>query len=297
MRAAIGRWVAAVCLLVCGAMAEAALPGGEYAVVDSVQMPAWLERHGQRLPLAPGFALHNRDRVVTGAQGRVAIALAEGSAVKIGENAQLDLNALGRRERGVFTAALDVARGAFRFTTGVFSRLRGERAVNVRVATLTAGIRGTDLWGSADDERDLFCLLEGRITVVHALDKPRELSAPLSFYAAPKGQAPKPVEQADPAQVAQWAAQTEILAGGGYAQRGGKWAVELAVFDNQPAALALYDRVRAAGYAVRIKPRALPDGAYVYRLRVTQLPTRGEAEVLAERFRQLFDLRGAKPTR
>ena len=32
---------------------------------------------------------------------------------------------------------------------------------------MTAGIRGTDLWGSSDAERDLVCLVEGRITVTH----------------------------------------------------------------------------------------------------------------------------------
>ena len=89
--------------------------------------------------------------------------------------------------------ALDVAKGAFRFTTGVFSSPRRDRAVNVRIATITAGTRGTDLWGISNAERDLICLLEGRITVFHALDQSRELSEPLSFCVALKGAAPGPV--------------------------------------------------------------------------------------------------------
>ena len=164
-----------------------------YATIDSVQMPAWVERNGVRQPLAPGKVLQNRDRVLTGADGRVLIQLAEGSAVKLGENAQLDLNALGRRENSVFTAALDVARGAFRLTTGIFSSLRQQRAINVRIATITAGIRGTDLWGMSNAERDLVCLLEGHITVFHPLDQGREMSEALSFYVAPQGAAPDPI--------------------------------------------------------------------------------------------------------
>ncbi len=281
------------CALVCALQVQAApATGGSYAVVDSVQMPAWVERRGERQPLAPGQALQNHDKVVTGADARVLINLAEGSAVKLGENARLDLNALGHRENRVFTAALDVARGAFRFTTGVFSKLRQQRAINVRIATITAGIRGTDLWGSADDERDLICLLEGRITVLHAQDEAREMSEPLSFYVAPKGGAPKPIAPVDAEQVRQWSAQTEVQAGSGYARRGGQWNVELATLDGEAEALALYDRARAAGYAVRIKPVAAlaGEGAYRYAVRVMQLPTQGEALALAEKLKRSLEL-------
>ena len=286
------------CLLAWSVHAQAApQTGGDYAVVDSVQMPAWVERKGVRQPLVPGQSLLNHDRVVTGADARVLITLAEGSAVKLGENAQLDLNALGRRENRVFTAALDVARGAFRFTTGVFSKLRQQRAVNVRIATITAGIRGTDLWGSSDNERDLICLLEGRITVMHAQDEAREMSEPLSFYVAPKGAAPKPVDRVDAEQVRQWAAQTEVQSGSGYARRGGQWKVELAVLDGETDALALYDRARAAGYAVRIRPRAAEGGVYRYAVRVMQLPSQAEAVVLAAKLKPVLGLAAPVVTR
>lgn len=261
-----------------------------YAVVDSVQMPAWVERQGVRQPLAPGQTLQNRDRILTGSDARVLIQLAEGSAVKLGENAELNLNALGYRENRVFTAALDVAQGAFRFTTGVFSRLRQQRAVNVRIATIAAGIRGTDLWGKADGERDLVCLLEGRITVMHAQDEVREMDEPLSFYVAPRGSAPNPVGKVDPAQLSVWALQTEILDGTAYSQRGGKWKLELASHDSEADALALYDRARAAGYAVSIKPAAGQAGAYRYSVRLTQLPTQAAAEMLASRLKQTLAL-------
>lgn len=210
------RWrgLLAGCLLLFVSLAQAAPQGATaYAVVDSVQMPAWVERKGVREPLVPGQALRNHDRVITGADARVAINLAEGSAVKLGENAQLEMNALGYRENRVFTAALDVAQGAFRFTTGVFSKLRQKRAINVRIASITAGIRGTDLWGSSDGERDLVCLLEGKITVLHPLDEAREMSEPLSFYVAPKGFSPQPIDTVSAVQVQIWAAQTEVQAG------------------------------------------------------------------------------------
>jgi hypothetical protein len=260
-------------------------------------MPAWVEHNGVRQPLEPGKALQNRDRVLTGADARVLIQLAEGSAVKLGENAQLDLNALGWRENRVFTAALDVARGAFRFTTDVFAKMQQKRAVNVRIATITAGIRGTDLWGSSDAERDLVCLLEGRITVWHPQDEVREMSESLSFYVVPKGAAPNPVGRVDPEQILKWSAQTEVQAGSGYVRRGGQWKVELAVVEGKTDALALYDRARAAGYAVAIKPLRAEGGGYRYSLRVNQLASQAEADVLAEKLKTSLGLTAPVVTR
>jgi hypothetical protein len=293
-----GRLLFGGCFLAWGLLAQAApQSGASYAVVDSVQMPAWVERKGVREPLVPGQSLRNHDRVLTGADARVVVKLAEGSAVKLGENAQLDLNALGRRENQVFTAALDVAQGAFRFTTGVFSKLHQKRAINVRIATITAGIRGTDLWGRSDNERDLVCLLEGRITVLHPLDEAREMSEPLSFYVAPKGFSPQPIDKVDAGQLQLWAAQTEVRPGSGYARRGGQWKLELATVDGEEEALAFYDRARAAGYGVRIKPRAVEGGLYRYSIRVTQLPTKAEAEALAALLVQPLELAAPVVTR
>jgi hypothetical protein len=288
----------AASLLLCGTLAQAVpVADRAFAVVDSVQMPAWVEHNGVRQPLEPGKVLQNRDRVITGADARVLIQLAEGSAVKLGENAQLDLNALGWRENRVFSAALDVARGAFRFTTDVFAKLHQKRAVNVRIATITAGIRGTDLWGSSDAERDLVCLLEGRITVWHPQDEVREMSEALSFYVVPKGAAPNPVGRVDPEQVSKWSAQTEVQAGSGYVRRGGQWKVELAVVEGKTDALALYDRARAAGYAVGIKPQRAEGGGYRYSLRVTQLASQAEAAVLAEKLKLTLGLTAPVVTR
>ena len=267
-------------LLVGTAAVEAGAP---YATVDAVQSPAWVERGEKRLPLVVGQEVQNRDRIVTGDDARVVLRLAEGSAVKLGENATLKVDALGRREGGVFTAALDVVKGAFRYTTGVFSRVQDRRAVNVRIATITAGIRGTDLWGSSNAERDLVCLIEGRITVVHEKAEPVLMSEPLSFYVAPKGEAPKPVAGVDPQQLAQWARETEAESGQGVSRRGGRWKVRVETVADEAAALSLYDRLRAAGYPAKIAVRRAPDRQYRYELLVPNLASEADADMVAYR--------------
>lgn len=271
-------WLAAG-VLAWGSLAQAA----GYAVVDAIQAPAWVERSDQRRALVPGMELKNQDRLITGPGGRAVVQLADGSAVKVGENAKMGLNALGRREGGVFTAALDVAAGAFRLTTDLFHKHQSRRAINVRAGTVTAGIRGTDLWGKSDGERDVICLLEGRIVVSHPLGEAAELSEPLQYYGADRGKAPGPVAFVGQDQLAVWAAETELQAGAGTLSRGGRWAVALATVDSEAAALDLYDRAVAIGYGPKIRPVRAGQEPYRYEIRVGQIPSQAQAKLIAAR--------------
>jgi hypothetical protein len=128
--------------LLLGATAACAEP----AVVEAVQYPAWLERGGIAAPLTPGTVLRAQDRLRTGANARVQLKLAEGSAVKLGENAQFIFDK--GEERGIFRATLSVLTGAFRFTTDALRKVQ-KRDVTINVKNVTAGIRGTDLWGKS----------------------------------------------------------------------------------------------------------------------------------------------------
>ena len=270
------------------------------AVVETVQMPAWIERRGVRLPLAPGRVLQNRDRILTGAGARVVVALAEGSLARLGENGELALNALGYREQGVFTAALDVTQGAFRLTTAGSRGGARKRALNVRIATITAAVDSADLWGRADAQRDLLCLLEGQAVAVHPLDEAgaRGLVQPLSVYFARNGEPPDGVAPASTTQVGLWTEETWIPPNeGAYAHRRGRWNIEVAVLDNEAAALALFDRMNAAGYATRITPQRRAGEGYLYGLRIMQLPTQEGAAALATQVARQFDLSSVRVTR
>lgn len=264
------------------------------AVVDVVQSPAWRDRDGRAEPLAPGMELQSRDRIRTGEGSRVYLKLADGSTVKLGENGVLLAERLGPSERQFFSAALDVAKGAFRFTTDKLRKL-SRRDVTIRVATVTAGIRGTDIWGKTEPERDFVCLLEGKITVSHKDGDAREMSEPLAFYVAPRNQPPTGIKAADPATVKKWAAETEIQAGAGVLRRGGKWKLLLADTENQPSALEVYDRAAVAGYAASIRPRIVGE-AIRYEILLRNLPGKTEAEALAARVKAQLGLE-ARPTR
>jgi len=251
------------------------------AVVDGVQMPAWLERDGKRTPLAPGMELRAGDRVTTGDGSRVLVKLAEGSVVKLGENGRLVFSEI-QPGKDLFKATLQILEGAFRFTTELVGKGR-KREVNVRVSQVTAGIRGTDFWGRARGERQIVCLIEGAIDVGADGEQAVRLDKPLQFYQRDKGKT-QPVGNVDPAQIAQWGRETEIEEGKGAARRGGRFSVVLAEADNRAAVLPVHEKVREAGYASQIGQRKEGD-RIIYAVRVRQLASRAEAQALADQLK------------
>ena len=270
------------------------------AVVEGVQMPAWVERGGAKQPLAAGMELKESDKITTGQNSRILLRMAEGSQVKLGENAQMSFDKLGQRQENkslFLQGVLEVARGAFRFTTDAKSKLASRREVDIRVATVTAGIRGTDLWGKSSGDRDIVCLIEGKIQVQREAEAPVAMDQALQFYIAPKaadgkadGSKRAELSTVERSQLELWALETEISAGQGAARKGGKFKVVAGSNANQGEALKVYDQLRAAGYAAEIFPAGSPDKR-IYEVRIGGLPSKAEADALGVR---LEAITGAK---
>ena len=248
--------------------------------VSGVQMPAWIERNGSRIPLKVGLSLVNSDQLYTGSNARILLGLKDGSSVKLGENATMRVDDLNK-DKDIFTAALQVFKGAFRFSTDLLKK-DNRRYVKVQIATATIGIRGTDVWGKATDEKDIVCLIEGKITVDRGSDPQVVMQDPLTFYIAPKDQPAQSLAPVPADKLAEWAKETEIQAGQGAARMGGKWKVYLMSTALQSEVLQAYDTWSAAGYAVDISPLAR-NGVTEYRLRIANLPNRKESMALVNR--------------
>ena len=282
-------------LLLAFLLAVAALPASAQqsgAVVDGVQMPAWLERDSKRVPLAPGMELRAGDRVFSGSGARVQVKLSEGSVVKLGENGRLVFAEM-QPGKDLFKATLQVLEGAFRFTTELVGKGK-KREVSVRVSQVTAGIRGTDFWGRSRDERQIVCLIEGAIDVGADGEKPVRMDKPLQFYQRDKGKT-QPVGLVEAKQLEQWSRETEIEAGKGAARRGGKFIVELATFDSQSGAGAISRQLQDAGYPAQVAQRKEGDKV-TYTVRIRQLPSREEAQNLANRLKGKFGVKDPKIT-
>jgi hypothetical protein len=241
------------------ALTWAGTASSQSAVVEAVQYPAWLERGGNAVPLTPGTALQSQDRLRTGDNARVQLRMPEGSTVKLGEKAQFVIDRSD--DRGVFRATLAVLSGAFRFTTDALRKER-KRDVTIKVKNVTAGIRGTDLWGKSTGERDLVCLLEGKISVGSEGNPTVTLDQRLDFYQKPRDGAPS-VAKVDEQQIAQWALETEITGEGPAARIGGDWRVTAGKYRTRDEALVLNRVLRSMGYPSEVAPR---DGAFLVQI-------------------------------
>ena len=255
--------------------------------IEAVQMPAWVQRAGGRLPIFPGTPLRGGDHVATGAGARLLIKLAEGSVVRLGENAQMTFAQVAPNT-DLFKAALDVLQGAFRFTTDIVSKAQARRDVTIRVAQVTAGIRGTDLWGRSRAGNEIVCLIEGEIEVGAPGEAAVRMDQPLQFYRRVNNKT-QSVGTVDSVQLAQWSLETEFEMGKGVLRQGGRYSVILASFPEQAGALAMYDALRNAGYAAEIFPVKDAD-KLSYRVRIRQLPSRSEAQALADALRGKFGI-------
>lgn len=274
-------------LLLLMLLLAAGAAGARTLTVEAVVSPAWVERAGgAREALAPGAVLNDGDRVLTGKGARALLRMAEGSAVKLGENANLGVDRLadrgGANERMV-SGALDVVQGAFRFTTRLFGSPRASRDISVRIATVTAGIRGTDVWGKSAPERDVVCLIEGRIFVQHR-EQAFTMQDSLSFFIAGRDGTRQPVAPVPEAQLKEWATETEIAPASGANRRDGAHRVVLAAAAEQDAATALAGRLHADGYPARVRAYRAAAGLR-YSVFVAGLASAGDAAQLAAALR------------
>src|SRR5262245_31961184 len=259
------------------------------AVVGAMQTPAWLERGSTRAPLVPGMELRAGDRIVSGDGARVLLKLSEGSVVKLGENGTLRVVEL-QPGRELFKGALEVLQGAFRFTTDIVQKTR-KREVSVRISTVTVGLRGTDFWGRSRADLQIVCLIEGAIEVGAAGEQAVTMDKPLQFYRRDQGKT-QPVGSVEPAQIDKWAQETEIESGKGALRSGGKFSVQLAVTDNQQAARGIRDQLRTAGYPAELAQRKDAD-KLVHTVRIRHLPSREEAQALANRLKGKYGVEEA----
>ncbi len=180
------------------------------AQIIAVQAEAWVVRGEASYPAKVNMALQAQDQIRTGANSRVIVKLPDDSVVKLGQYAIVNLSSIlpAEENQGVFSAALEVLQGAFRFT----SEKPAQRDVNIKIGkSITAGIRGTDLWGSAWlNAQTVLCLLEGRVAVssgqVNAV-----MDQPLDYFIVPEGQTPLPVGQLPEEKLQEWIKWTELM--------------------------------------------------------------------------------------
>lgn len=252
-------------------------------VVEGLQFPVWVERADQRVPLAPGDVVAEGEQVITGDGGKVWVQMPDKARVKLGPEAELSVGAMNIASKGdaqsadVLDGALDVIKGAFRYTTGELSKL-WQRDLRINLGnTATIGIRGTDLWGQVEGDSQFVVLLEGRISV-QSQAQSLTLQNPLEIY---RGGA-SAVDSVDMAAVQALAPITELDNGKGVMRQGGKYQLNLASFSAARQADAMSVRLARAGLATRTT-RVSVDGREWFRVSVLSLASLEDARALRAR--------------
>jgi len=299
-------WLLAVLALISPSLLAAV------AVVEGVQMPAWVEQDGMKVPLTPGLRLHNSDILTTGDSGRAELKLEEGGTLKLGENTHLSLDNLapagGSDQR--YRVALGVDHGAFRYTSNTAIRktvtrkklkkgskkiTRREtvearpRVVNVHLGSVHTSSAGGDIWGQANDDRDVVALFRGRVDVAHDDASQVALTRAGTSVDALSGGTLNASRTVPASDKDSWLRETGLITGRGVATRKGQWKVSVGTFSQGAEADELKHKITDEGYAAELAPATIGGRAQT-RLQVTHLKTSADAQVIAQRLRKEFDL-------
>ena len=103
----------------------------------------------------------------------------------------------------------------------------------------------------SDDQKDLVCLLEGKISVSHD-NQHLDMDKPLQYFVAKRDGTATPGFETENEVMNVWAPQTEISAGHGVAAVGGTWRAILATYKQRAKADTLIRKLEDAGFAAKM---------------------------------------------
>jgi hypothetical protein len=165
----------------------------QVGVVNKVENEASIAVASAARPAVVGMAVHMKDELRTGADGRMLVSFTDGTALTLGENASVVVDGfVYDPDKGVGRTVLQTSRGAFRFVTGRIGELK-EKSITVSTAFADIAVRGTEFWGGPIDAKYGVLLLEGEVTVSNqagrvTLSKPGEgtnIASPVDPPGAP----------------------------------------------------------------------------------------------------------------
>ena len=134
-------------------------------------------------------------------------------------------------------------------------------------------------WGKSTPDREVVCLIEGKIEITQPNDTPFTMDQRLSYYVH-EGGLSRPVATVMADQLREWAAETETQQGRGVSTRGGKWKITVAAGLTPQRAFDLYRDLRKGGYPAEIVPSKAGDRR-VYNVLLSNFETKQDAEFVA----------------
>jgi hypothetical protein len=112
-----------------------------------------------------GLAVHMKDQLRTGTNGRLQVTFRDKTVLTLGEEASVVIDRyVFDPDRGIGEALLQATQGAFRFAAGQLKDMRN-KTITVSTPVAEVGVRGTEFWGGPIDKQYGVLLIEGEVTV------------------------------------------------------------------------------------------------------------------------------------
>lgn len=149
-------------LMACAAEAE---DPARIGFVNKAENQAEIVSASGATAAAIGTAVHMKDELRTGANGRLQVTFRDDTVLTLGENASVLIDRyVFDPEKGIGETVLQATKGAFRFATGRMMELSDKKiAISTPVADI--GVRGTEFWGGPLDAKYGVLLLNGEVGV------------------------------------------------------------------------------------------------------------------------------------
>lgn len=264
------------------------------AVVETFQMPAWINLDGEKKAMRIGMQIQQQTAVETGDGGKVYIEMEEGSRLKVGPKSAVKVLTLKTKEQtsnNIFKSVINIVRGAFRFTTNARYKSR-KRDITFKVRAITAGIRGTDIWGKSVPEKDFICLLEGAIKIKKNGEAEQEMNHPATFFVVKRNQPSSPIKPVAPKLIKKWSKITDTLKGQGTIIKNGRYHLNLLSFKNPKYTKKWQNRLEQDGFATDIKQIEL-NGTTWHRLSINLIKSYQDALFLQQKVNQLYEFKSS----
>ena len=150
---------------------KAKVPGiggtGIIGTVSDVDNEAQIVSASGTTTATVGLAVHMKDELRTGADGRLQITFQDHTVLTLGEDANLVIDRyVFDPNRGIGDALLHATQGAFRFAAGQIKDMQS-KAITVSTPLAEIAVRGTEFWGGPTDEQYGVLLIEGEVTVTN----------------------------------------------------------------------------------------------------------------------------------
>ena len=107
--------------------------------------------------------------MTTGTDARLVVELDDGTALTLGENAELRIDEFVFRKPGVSDRLKLFAGGAFRFATGRLVKT-ADSVIEISTRVPALGVRGTDFWAGPLDGNYSVLLFDGALEVSNNAD-------------------------------------------------------------------------------------------------------------------------------